>query len=280
MDTAVAATYEDLEAEFKKLWGVSQTTAQKAHRFARQSVFDAWKAGSVLVQIRDRTPQGQWLPWVEAAGLSNSTAQRLLLLGDELEINQLGEFATMEAALTFARGQRRLSSGKGPDEPGPGVERTNQNGGYELTPVPMEPELIPDVPVVDEKETLRMRTEDAEKRANDNELLLQELQDRANVTLARDSDDSRAADIWKETPTATQATERARAEQARLQEKLTKVEKAYQGEKRKNNAVKRDLLKLAQAAELREACNSVLVKHFGTEVVVDDKGVSNENAER
>ena len=258
-------TFDILVHDFRKQWGVAEATARKAHKFARQSVTDAWSAGCMLAKVKERLPHGEWMPWVEKEGLSISASKRLLLLS-ELEKGQVGLFDTVDAALPLARNTRidrkRLARGEPLDEP-----------------PDEQPPAEPPAPVVDERETLRMRTEDAEQRANDAELKLQEVQDRAEVVLARDSDDSRASDIWKETETATQATKRARSELVRVQGQMVKLQKADKAKERKLNAVKRDLLKLAQAAELREACNAVLVKHFDIEVVVDDEGGNDGNAE-
>ena len=101
-----------------------------------------------------------------------------------------------------------------------------------------------------------MRAEEAERRANQAELDLQEVRDRAEVVLARDSDDSRASDIWKETETATQATERAREEVQRMQTQRDMARSQADQSNRKLNQIKADLLAGLSGGD-------VLVKHYG-----------------
>ena len=257
-------TLDEAKDAFRKQWGTAETTARKAHQFARKSVKDAWHAGCAFATVKELIPHGQWMPWVEKEGLSISASKRLILLS-ELEIGQVGLFVTMDAALTFARnariGNKRLTIGE-PDEPGPGVVSNGEAGGYE--PASASPK-------VDAGETLRMRAEDAERRANDAELHNKELQDRAAVVLARDSDDSRAADIWKETETATQATQIARSELARVQDQLSKAMKADKAKDRKLSAIKADLLNGVSVGD-------VLAKHYGKQA--KDGGGNHVNAER
>ena len=223
-------TFEGKVGNWRMLWA-------EATSLGRQTIEAIWHAGRALAEVRVPIPHGQWLPWLEAEGISKDTARRLLLIA-ELEIAQLAQFDTMTAALSSIKEQRSLPLGDNDTQ---------------------QPEIVddePPAPRVDEHETLQMRAEEAERRANQAELDLQEVRDRADVVLARDSDDSRAGDIWKETGSATQATERAREELQRMQTQRDMSRQQADKSNRKLNQIKADLLAGLSGGD-------VLVKHYG-----------------
>ena len=223
-------TFEGYVSEFRTKWA-------EANNLARRTIEASWHAGRALAQIKERVPHGQWMPWLEVEGVGKDTARRLLLMA-ELEIAQIAQFDTMTAALSSIKEQRGLPLGENDTRQGEIVDAES-------------PE-----PRVDERETLRMRAEEAERRANQAEVDLQEVKDRAEVALARDSDDSRAKDIWKETESATQATELARSELVRVQQQLGIARSQADKSNRKLNQIKADLLGGLSGGD-------VLVKHYG-----------------
>ena len=223
-------TFEGIVESFRTNWA-------EANNLSRRTLDASCLAGRDLAQIKERVPHGQWMSWLEVEGIGKDTARRLLLLA-ELEIAQIPQFDTMTAALSSIKEQRSLPLGDNDTQ---------------------QPEIVDDEPPatrVDERETLQMRAEEAERRANQAELDLQEVRDRADVVLARDSDDSRAGDIWKETGSATQATERAREELQRMQTQRDMSRAQADKSNRKLNQIKADLLAGLSGGD-------VLVKHYG-----------------
>ena len=70
-------------------------------QLARRTVEEAWLAGDALLRIRQHLPHGAWLPALKDRGIAYTTASRSIRLRQQYaEINQVGEFGTVSAALT------------------------------------------------------------------------------------------------------------------------------------------------------------------------------------
>ena len=88
----------DLKAQFHEVWSVTQS-------LARRSVEGAHKAGSLLTEIKAKLKHGEWLPWLDAEGVSHRQASKLMKLAT-LEIGTLCQFDNVEAAIEFERKMR------------------------------------------------------------------------------------------------------------------------------------------------------------------------------
>ena len=130
---------------------------------------------------------------------------------------------------------------------------------------PPPPADIQDVGTVSETDTYRFRAEEAERQRDDLAMQLAELQDRVDVVVASDSDDSRASDIMKETETATAATERARAALTRAQAQLDRANKKIARFQKRLTAIKQDML-------FKKPMQEILMRHFKvTDTKADDE---------
>ena len=68
------------------------------------TVEEAWRAGDVLLRIRQQLPHGAWPPARKERGIAYTTADRSIRLRQQHpQINQVGEFGSMLAALTGGR---------------------------------------------------------------------------------------------------------------------------------------------------------------------------------
>ncbi len=68
------------------------------------TVEEAWRAGDVLLRIRQQLPHGAWLPARKERGIAYTTANRSIRLRRQNpQINQLGEFGSVSVALTGGR---------------------------------------------------------------------------------------------------------------------------------------------------------------------------------
>ena len=131
---------------------------------------------------------------------------------------------------------------------------------------PPPPADIQDVGTVSETDTYRFRAEEAERQRDDLAMQLAELQDRVDVVVASDSDDSRASDIMRETETATAATERARAALTRAQAQLDRANKKIARFQKRLTAIKQDML-------FKKPMQEILMRHFKvTDTKADDEG--------
>ena len=81
----------DLETEFR-------VTYAEVTRLGRMTVELAWTAGSALTEIKNIKAHGSWMDFLEAEGISSSTALRLMKLA-RIQIPQIGEFETIDSAL-------------------------------------------------------------------------------------------------------------------------------------------------------------------------------------
>lgn len=249
---------------------------QQADRCSQQAIEHAWHAGAGLAQVKKRLPHGRWYDWLEANGIGRETARQWMRFAAEVEIASGLRFTSITEALRSLPPKRKAlpENNLTPREPvnnfgplqhsdGTPAEVHPVEGdpnGYEpIPPADLDdippPAEVPDVGEVSETDMLRFRAEEAERRRDELGMELEELQDRADVVLANDSDDSRAGGIWKETEAATAATEVARAELARVQGLLSRTLKNEARKDRKLNAIKADLLKGATA-------DAVLLKHW------------------
>ena len=70
----------------------------QAQQLARRTVEAAWEAGQALRAVKEATPHGEWLPWLEAEQIARETARRFMRLAD-VQITQVGEFDSVDAAL-------------------------------------------------------------------------------------------------------------------------------------------------------------------------------------
>ena len=74
----------------------------------RRTVRAAWLAGQALNRARTHTEHGQWLTWLEGAGIARSSAYRIIGLFLEFPkgTSQLGKFASVTSALEEAAERR------------------------------------------------------------------------------------------------------------------------------------------------------------------------------
>ena len=74
----------------------------------RRTVRAAWLAGQALNRVRQHLPHGQWLAWLQGAGIARSTAYRLVAVYLEYPegTSQLGKFASVTSALEEAADRR------------------------------------------------------------------------------------------------------------------------------------------------------------------------------
>ena len=71
--------------------------------YGRRTVEAAWHAGRALVEVKASLPHGEWLPWLDRQGVSKGAADRFMKLAQELQIPQLGEFASITDAVESAQ---------------------------------------------------------------------------------------------------------------------------------------------------------------------------------
>ena len=269
-------TLDDLQESFRMFY-------QSGNERAKKTMQDYWHAGAMLRDIKERLPHGKFRAFLSDEGVATSTAGRLMTLAEK-DLTALDGFASVSAVLASIKAERQIPAnvprgtfGNADATPVEVVPVDGDPGGYELpppaeTPAPIDlddtppPAEVPDVGEVNETDMLRFRADEAERRRDELATELAELQDRAEVVLARDSDDSRAGDIWAETETATAATERARAELARVQGLLSKALKSEAKAKGRWTALKNELLKDAAGMDTpgrtRDYLKNVLRKHF------------------
>ena len=107
----------------------------------------------------------------------------------------------------------------------------------------------------DATDALMFRAEEAERERDALAVKNRELEDRLAVIEARDSDDSRAADLARETETATQATTRAREELAKSQEIVKRVKANERRLQRQLKGIKQDLMD-------QKPYRDILVRHY------------------
>ena len=87
----------------------------EAMTLARRSVETAWKCGQALIQAKTTIDHGQWLPWLDQAGINRKTAARWMSLPRLYpQMSQVETFASVDAALEqpkqVARAEREASA--------------------------------------------------------------------------------------------------------------------------------------------------------------------------
>ena len=68
-------------------------------RYAGDALQAAWKCGEALAEVRSSLKQGDWLPWLQSAGISKSAGYRFMALFEGHKLPALGSFQSMTAAL-------------------------------------------------------------------------------------------------------------------------------------------------------------------------------------
>ena len=93
--------------EITALWQEAEQHLRAFEQLARRTVEEAWLAGDALLRIRQQLPHGAWLPALKERGIAYTTANRFIRLRQQYaEINQVGEFGSVSAALTKGRSAR------------------------------------------------------------------------------------------------------------------------------------------------------------------------------
>ena len=99
----------DLEKEFR-------VTYSEVKKLGRMTVSLAWTAGSALTEIKNIKAHGSWMDFLEAEGISSSTALRLMKLA-RIQIPQIGEFETIDSALQSLPSKAPKKRNPEPEEP-------------------------------------------------------------------------------------------------------------------------------------------------------------------
>ena len=87
--------------EIIALWQKAEPHLRAFEQLARRTVEEARLAGDALLRIRQQLPHGAWLPAPKERGIAYTTANRFIRLRQQYaEINQVGEFGSVSAALT------------------------------------------------------------------------------------------------------------------------------------------------------------------------------------
>ena len=92
-----------LDADIRRHW-----TAADNH--ARLAVEEAWLAGRKLNEKRAALPHGEFLPWLEYEGYSQSRAYRFMELAERVETSRLGNFDSVHAALASLPPKRYVTA--------------------------------------------------------------------------------------------------------------------------------------------------------------------------
>ena len=96
-----------MAAEITALWQEAEQNLRAFEQLARRTGEEAWLAGDALLRIRQQLPHGAWLPALKERGIAYTTANRFIRLRQQYsDINQLGEFGSVSAALTRGRTAR------------------------------------------------------------------------------------------------------------------------------------------------------------------------------
>ena len=98
----------DLEAaDLDTLASAVATELAGIERAQRRSMHHAWHAGRLLTAAKARLAHGTWLPWLERAGLSPRTAQRLIAVHRACRsAEEAAEHGTVARALAAGRAAR------------------------------------------------------------------------------------------------------------------------------------------------------------------------------
>lgn len=94
---------ESLDDEIRAHW-------TRADDHARLAVEEAWLAGRLLNEKRAALAHGDFLPWLESEGYSQSRAYRFMELAERVETSQLGNFDSVHAALASLPPKRYVTA--------------------------------------------------------------------------------------------------------------------------------------------------------------------------
>ena len=90
--------------ELTDLWAEAERHLRAFERLARRTVEEAWLAGDGLLRIRQQQPHGSWTPALRERGIAGRKARRNIQLRQQyLDIGQMGQFGSVQAALTSER---------------------------------------------------------------------------------------------------------------------------------------------------------------------------------
>ena len=102
-ETVSRETHENLDADIRRHW-------TNAENHARLAVEEAWLAGRKLNEKRGALAHGEFLPWLESEGYSQSRAYRFMDLAERAETSQLGKFDSVHAALASLPPKRYVTA--------------------------------------------------------------------------------------------------------------------------------------------------------------------------
>ena len=72
---------------------------RETHQLARDTVASAWETGKLLTEIKSRLNHGEWLPWLESAGIPQRTANDWMRIS---QISSAANLTSIRAALKEA----------------------------------------------------------------------------------------------------------------------------------------------------------------------------------
>ena len=138
----------------------------------RRTLDTSWFCGKVLCKAKEDAGHGQWIPWLSARGISQSTAKRLMSLYTEYpQIAQLGRFESVDAALKALAPKPQPKQIAEPEPtPEPELPNANQANGRISTkslPDPATTEPLTAFDTVTGKETEVARRSHAYSRGAD-----------------------------------------------------------------------------------------------------------------
>ena len=79
---------------------------ERSRGFMRRQLLETWELGKELRSIRDQTPHGEWLPWLDSIKMPARTANRFLALADGYTRDDLDQFGSVDAALKALSAKR------------------------------------------------------------------------------------------------------------------------------------------------------------------------------
>ena len=96
------------ESQALKYWESYLQSCSKTVQLSRRSVVEAWYCGRAFQEVFKGRSRGGWGPWLESKGISKRTADRFRQLSKYYDdVGQLGEFTSVDQALSAARSKRK-----------------------------------------------------------------------------------------------------------------------------------------------------------------------------